>query len=267
MNCQAVQNQILHLPDPRELSAALREHVRGCAACQAWARQAARLEGILEHLPVPPAPGEKKEAMIGDLMSADPVILPMATPATRPGFGLVAVRLLRRNLTYVGGLAAAVMVAVAAVALWPKSTTQPKPEVVWKDPFAEKLVARDVALARADNPAKRIDALNGMADDIATEARGMARLASGAELRQMAGWYEKVVKDGLVRQAETLPVMGAPEKAKLLEPIAARLDADAAEAERLSREAPQDAQPALKRMADAAREGGKSLRDAARGGK
>jgi hypothetical protein len=261
MNCEAVQNQILALPDPRELSPALREHVLGCVTCQAWARQAARLESLLELLPVPPAPREKKEALLGDLMSAEPVIQPMATPATRPNFGLVAVKFLGRNATYVGGLAAAVLVAVGIYALWPTKQTQTNMVQTHKHPLLEKMVARDVAMARADSPAKKLEVLSGMADDLATDTRGMARLASGAELKQMAGWYEKVVKDGMVRQAETLPVTMTPEqKAKLLEPLAAKLDADAIEAEKLSREAPQDAQPALKRMADTAREGGKSLR-------
>lgn len=261
MNCQAVQNQILWLPDPRELSPALREHVLGCATCQAWARKAARLEAILEQLPVPAAPGEKKEALLGDLMQAEPVILPMATPATRPGFGLVAVKFLRRNATYVGGLAAAILVIVGLYSFWPKRSNEVAAAPPQKHPLLEKMVARDVALARADSPSKRLEVLSGMADDLATDTRGMARLASGAELKQMAGWYDKVVRDGIVPQAKNLPLhMPEAEKAKYLEGLAAKLDADANEAEKLAREAPQDAQPALKRMAETAREGGKSLR-------
>src|SRR5438067_2200379 len=117
MNCQAVQNKILALPDPRQIPDPLRDHVVGCAACQAWARQAARLEALLAQLPAPAAPAEKKEAMIDELTQPEPVIHPMATPATRPSFGLVAARFLRRNATYVGGLAAAVLVAVGIYAL------------------------------------------------------------------------------------------------------------------------------------------------------
>ena len=267
MNCQAVQNQILALPDPRELFPALREHVLACEACRVWAKHAARLEVLLEQLPVPPAPGEKKEAMLGDLMSADPVIHPMAIPATRPSFGLVAVRFLRRNATYVSGLAAAVLVAVGLYSFWPTKTNTVVAAPTQKHPLLEKMVARDVAMARADTPTKKLEVLGGMADDLAGETRGMARLASGAELKQMAGWYEKVVRDGMVPQADKLPLhMTAAERAKLLEALAAKLDADATEAEKVAREAPPDAQPALKRMADTAREGEKSLRVLARKG-
>lgn len=262
MNCQAVQNQIIALPDPRELPPALLAHVAGCGACQAWARQAARLEGLLEQLPVPPAPAEKKEALIGDLMQADPVILPMAVPATRPSFAAVAGRFLQRNANYVGGLAAAVLVVVGIAWYAGRPTvTPPMAAVPQKHPLLEKMVGRDIALARAETPAKRLEVLGGMADDLAGETRGMARVASPAELKDLARWYDKVVKDGMVRQAKDMPpqAMPAAEKKKLLDGLAAKLDAAAAEADKLSREAPQDAQPTLKRIADTARDGAREL--------
>jgi hypothetical protein len=269
MNCQAVQNQILGLPEPRELPPALREHVLSCPECRAWARQAARLEVLLERLPTPPAPGEKKEVLLGDLMAVEPVIRPMAVLATRPGPGVLAVRFLQRNAMYVGGLAAAVLLAVGVYELRPTKTTvavDDGPKA--KDPLVERLVKRNVALARAETTAKKLEVLNGMADDIVTDARGVANLAPGADLQKMAGRYETVVKSGMVPRAKELkgqPLAMAPgEKTKLLESLAAKLGADAAATEKLAGEAKQDAQPALKRMADAAREGEKLLRDYAR---
>jgi hypothetical protein len=207
--------------------------------------------------------------MLGDLMQAEPVIRPLPTFAARPGFGTLAARFLRRNAAYAGGLAAAVFVAVGIYAVWPGKG----PEVALatppqKYPLLDKMVKRDAELARASTAARKLEVLGGMADDISAETRGMARIAPGSELKQMAGWYEKTVKEGLVKQANNLPVgMSAAEKSRLLESLAAKLDADAAAAEALSRESPPDAQPALKRMAEAAREGKDSLRAAARGGK
>lgn len=259
MNCQAVQNQVIALPDPRQLSAALRDHVVSCDACQAWARQAARLETLLAQLPVPPAPAEKKEAMIGDLMSADPVIQPMAVPASRPSYAVVAGRFLRQNPTYAGGLAAAVLVAVG-VAWYTNRPVESKPEFVERQdhPLLKKMVARNVAMAKAETPAGRLEVLGGMAEEIAGETRGVARVASPDELKHLAGWYDKVVKDGLVQQAKQLP-LNAAEKRRLLDPLAAKLNADAAEAEKLAGEAPPDAQPTLKRMATTARDGAREL--------
>jgi hypothetical protein len=261
MNCQAIQNQILNLPDPRELTPALREHVLTCAACQAWARSAALLESLLERLPVPSAPGDKKEALLGELMQADPVIRTLAMPATRPGFGAVAGRFLRRNATYVGGLAAAVLVAFGAYLLWPRTPPDvvkaPAPQ---KHPLLEKIVASNTAIARADSSKRKLEVLSDMADYIANDTRGMARIASGSDLRQMAGWYDDVVTNGMVKQAEKPIDLPAEDKTRFLNSLADKLKADATEAEKLSREAPQDAQPALQRMAATARAGEKAIR-------
>lgn len=264
MNCQAVQNQILALADPRLLPPALLAHVTGCDACRAWAGRAARLESLLEQLPVPPAPGDKKGMLIGELLAADPIIQPMAVPATRPGFVTAVARLARRNPAYVGGLAAAVLVAVAAAWYGTKQKdTQSDFVEAQEHPLLRKMVARDVALARADTPVKRLEVLGGMAEDLAGETRGMARVASPAELRDFARWYDRVVKDGMVRQArelkDTARYMDAGEKRRLLDGLAAKLESDATEADRLATEAPQDAQPTLKRMADTAREGAREL--------
>lgn len=261
MNCQAIQNQILSLPDPRELTPVLREHVLTCSACQAWARSAALLESLLERLPVPAAPGDKKEALLGELMQADPVILPMPTPASRPGFGAVAGRFLRRNATYVGGLAAAVLVAFGAYWMWPRTPPNPgQAPLVQKDPLLEKIVASNTAIARADSSKRKLEVLSDMADTIANDTRGMARIASGSHLRQMAGWYDDVVTNGLVKQAEKPIDLPAEDKTRFLTGLADKLKADATEAEKLSREAPQDAQPALQRMAATARAGEKAIR-------
>ncbi len=270
MNCQTVQTLILGLPDPRELTPVLREHVLACEACQAWAKQAARLEAILERLPVPPAPAEKKEALLGDLMSADPVIQPMVMPATRPSFGAVAVRFLRQNATYVGGIAAALLVAVGIYALWPpKTPIAPEVTKSHKDPRLEKMVTANAAMARAGTPAKRLEVLGGMADAIATDARGMARIAP-ADLKPRAAQYENVVRDGILPRAKELQQatlgMKAEDKAAL-EALAEKLKAEATVADALAKEVPQDAQPALTKIAEIAREGETKLRAAARGGK
>jgi hypothetical protein len=269
MNCQAVQNQILGLPDPRELPPPLRQHVLACAECRAWAARAARLEAVLAWLPVPAAPGDKKEALIGELMAAEPVIRPMVVPAARPGFGAVAVRLLRRNAASVGGLAAAVLVAVGLSWVWPgKPGGLPVAERTPKDPFLQKFVAGNTALARATTPARKLEELGKLTAAVSAETRGMARIATGAELKEMAGWYETYVRDAMVPRAKELrsqPQADGADAAQLLDSLAAKLGADAAETEKLAGEAPQDAKPALKRMADAARDGEKSLRATAGG--
>ena len=43
-----------------------------------------------------------------------------------------------------------------------------------------------------------------MAEDLSTQARNLARIASSEGCLRLANWYDKVVKDAIVKQAETL---------------------------------------------------------------
>ena len=261
MNCQTIQNRILALPDPRQIPDALVAHVAGCAGCRVWAEQAARLEGLLERLPVPPAPADKKSDLIADL-ARGPVAVPAREPFAAPSF-------LQRNAALVGGLAAAVAVAVGA---WLLFTGNGTPEMIAKDrtpkhPFLEKVVQHDVALAKADSPAKRLDAFGGLAGDISAEARGLARIANADELKDVARWYDRVVKDGMMKQAEILAksdlTVPPAERKSRLEALAGKLAATAGETEKAAGEVPENAKGTLQRIANTARDGEKKLRQLA----
>jgi hypothetical protein len=260
MNCQAVQNKILALPDPRQVPEQLRAHVVGCGACRAWAEHAARTEGLLEQLPVPPAPADKKSALIAELTRGTVVAEPAPQREPLRDF-------LRRNATLVGGLAAALLLAVGwwlSVGGGRKDVATPQAPP--KDPFLEKVVQRDVALANADTPAKKLQALGGLADDLSAEARGLARIASPDELKDIARWYDRVVKDGLVKRAETLTnsvAMTPAERKAEFEALARRLGTAADEVKKMTGEVSPDAKPALERIADTARDGQKKLTELA----
>ncbi|MBA4191854.1 MAG: hypothetical protein C0467_28070 [Planctomycetaceae bacterium] len=259
MNCQTVQNKILTLPDPRHVPAALRAHVEGCGACRVWAELAGRLENLIQRLPTPAAPSNKKAALIAKLRH-EPASIELA--AERPH----AFReFLRHNASLVGGLAAAVLVAVGAWAMLGKNTKQDVEFATPKDPFLEKMVQRDVALAKANGPAQKLQVLGGLADDLSAEARGLARLANQDELKDVARWYDRVVTDGLVRQAEAMNVNAmtpAERKAQLTE-LARKLGATADEVKKAAGEVPPDAKPILERIVDTARFGQKKLQDMA----
>src|SRR5579872_6928892 len=112
MNCLAVQTKILSLPDPRVIPTPLLTHVSGCADCRVWAKQAARLESLLEQLPVPPAPGNKKAEMIDDLADGGLVISRPLVGMHRESFARTFVKFLERNKMVAGGLAAAILVVI-----------------------------------------------------------------------------------------------------------------------------------------------------------
>lgn len=258
MNCQAVQNKILALPDPRHVPDSLRDHLGGCAGCREWAKQVVQIEGLLAQLPVPAAPVGKKARLIEELMHPEPII----THSARLDSGSRFLPFIRRNVSIVGGLAAAVLLAVGGWWLLtrpgtPEVAAQPTP----RDPFVEKLVQRDIALARADTPAKRLLALGGLAEDLSTQTRSLARVASPADLDELAGLFDKVVKTGLARQVESMPehAMTLTEKQEVYASLAKKLGDMAADADRLSAEVPPEAKPALQKIAASARDGQKKF--------
>lgn len=256
MNCQAVQNKILALPDPRHVPDPLRGHVAGCAACRAWAEHAARLEGLLERLPVPPAPADKKAVLLADL--SRPAV---TEPAPRRAS---AFEFVRRNAALVGGLAAAVLIASGAWLFSGKAG--PNPEVAEapppRDPFLEKMVQLNVALAKADTHAKKLEVLGAQSDTLTAEARSLARLASPDELKDFVRWYEKT-KTTLVDQAakyNAQPLAADPVlRKKQLADLARKLEATAAEMRKAAGEVPPGAKPVLERIADTARDGQAAL--------
>ncbi len=265
MNCQVVQNKILALPDPRVVPDPLREHVVGCAGCQAWAKQAARLEALLEQLPTPLAPADKKDALIGNLVRGDAIIARPATVPVQPREARV-LTFLRRNAAVIGGLAAAILVALGAWALFPRPAKPEMAQPLPDDPFLRKIVQRDLALANAKTPAERLQILSGLADDLSVQARSLARVATRNELGDLARWYDQVVKNAIVPQAENAPafVMVPAERTAreaLLESLAKKLNENAAETDKLLSEVPPEAKAALQRMTESAREGQKKLQE------
>jgi hypothetical protein len=266
MNCQVVQNKILAEPDPRLLPERLRLHVAGCEACRAWARQAARLEALVEKLPAPAAPSAKKAALVGKLERGEPIITrPVTTPAAaRTPRESRFTEFLRNNALIIGSLAAAILVALGAWALFPRNGPKPEMVVIPDDPFLNKIVERDVALAKATTPEERLKVLSGMADDLSAQARGLARVASPEELRDLAKWYGKVVNDGIVKQADNLPTRiqaPAEEQARnaALTALTSQLGITAAETDKLLGSVPPESKPALQKIADTAREGQKRI--------
>ena len=128
-----------------------------------------------------------------------------------------------------------------------------------EDPFLKKIVQRDVSLAKARNPAERLQVLTALADDLSAQARALARVASPDELKDLARWYERVVENGALPQAETIKakVEKTADDQEAVKTLVFRLGDTAAEAERLMGEVSAEAKPALERIVQAARTGRK----------
>ena len=261
--CQAAQNRIFALPDPRQVPDPLRSHLDGCASCRRWWAGVGQLERLLAGLPAPPPAADRKALLLDELTSAGPVIrsVPAAVPHDR----------FRLPAGVWKPLAAVAAAGLAVGGAWVLVKGSGKPNVTQaaapRHPLLESVVKRDVALSRAGTPADRLRALGDMADDLQTEARDLARVANPDELRDLARWYDRVVREGLVKQAAKLPVHALPpaEKVALLDALAARLAASGTAADELAKEAPPGAKEPLRRISEAAREGHQRLTALAHG--
>lgn len=168
-----------------------------------------------------------------------------------------------------GGLAAAVLVVLGGWWVLTRpgpSTTTPYVEAP-RDPFLEKMVRWDLDLAKAGSPGEKLQVLDRMADGISNQARMLALVANADELGDLAKWFDKVVKDGLVYQADqakktsmNTPAQSAERKAQF-DSLATKLADMADQAEKMVTGAvKEDAKPALQHIAKSAREGEKNLR-------
>ena len=267
MNCQASPEQ-----DPRAAGPAavvpdaLREHVVGCAgvpgvgeaggAARRAARTAAgparagRQERCADRQPHPRR--HHHHATRGRSRSAARVasagLPPRATRRSSAGWP-------RRSL-----------VALGAWALFPKPVKPEMAQPLPDDPFLRKIVQRDLALANAKTPAKRLQMLSGLADDLSAQARSLARVRQPDELGDLARWYDQVVKDAIVKQAERCAgVRDGPGRTGR-----ARGDAQVARREtdetrggnrQVAERGAAGSEAALQRMTESAREGQKKLQE------
>jgi len=273
MTCDLFQNRLLALPSPTEPTAELREHVRTCPGCAAFAAKAVRVEILLAMLPVPNSEGVKGEfaAMIGaegPVIRTKPVL--PSSLSTSGSFRPVGAWLKSLDRRWLGGVAAGVIVTVglAWYATRP-NIDKPEPDVAAKPrhELLSQCVKHNVALTKARTAPERFAVFHEWSNDLGREARDVYKAASREELAQLATLFEKTVQDGLIAQAKQLddkPMVPA-ERQELFSKATKRLAATASDVAALAPEAPTDAQPALARIAKAARSASTTLSELATG--
>jgi hypothetical protein len=273
MTCETIQNLLLALPDPSRPTGELRTHVATCPACQAVQAEVVRIEGLLTRLPVPSSEA-RKVALLNTLDVVGPIIrsIPVA-PSARTGSGAfqpVSRWLATVDLRWVGGIAAAILVTVGAV--WYANRPKPPvPEVAEKPrhDLLTRTVKHTTDLARATTPPARLAVFTEWSADLKDEARAVYKVAPAAEMNSLARQYEKVVQEGVRKQAELIDEMANKpsviERQKAFATAIAALDEAVAEAEKLWQDAPQDAKAALKKIAETAKSERTSLTKIQRG--
>jgi hypothetical protein len=278
MNCQAVQNHLLRSERPDHPSFSVSAHLKSCADCRAWSRRLIHVERNVALLPVPAAPMGKAE-FVRRFVGGEPV-RPAVEPADaaavngRTSFQIwkfehlaAALRSTlhapRNTLDSVPAPArrriAAVMAAALlflALGLWTSgphfpANWQPQPDVL-----LAKVMQHDVRLASPLSAKQRVETLADLADALQTDAREMADAASPGDLEALAGMYEHVVQEGIVKQTLAAP---AADRATVAEGIGERLHTTSEDAERVARSQPEEKAAPLHAIARAARAGEQQL--------
>ena len=118
------------------------------------------------------------------------------------------------------------------------------------------LLASNLGLAEAETPRERVEELAKIARALYGEAPKLARAAAPKEMEKLATLYARVIREGVVPRARSLP---REERRTALGAIAGELARAGQEAEELAKTAPGTA-ASLRALAAAARDGDAQLR-------
>lgn len=241
MKCKAIQRYLLGLENPGQPEPVIQAHVDRCPACFEWQRRLALLERHVPLLPVPATnakdrfrqqllePTEKRrgrtakpkrlsvaEGRLGRAWQRHPLVL-----------GLTA-----------GGLAAALVLLLLGA--WMSSlsnspTVAPNLAERTPDPLLENLLRQDLQLAKKDTPRKQVETLADMADVLQVSSHRLAQTVDAEELQELSTLVQRIVRDGIVPQAQNLPI---DEREQVLKPILGRLSPEGNKAQQPTSELP-----------------------------
>ncbi len=252
MNCDAAQRRLLSADRPDRLTDDVRRHLEGCSVCRHLSRRLVQAERQIALLPVPPS--STKDAFVRRFRrSVAPIVLhgpiPWSTPPKERGL---------RKLSLAVAIAA--VLAVFAIGLWSYQFTPPtQPAPAWVVRVHDQL---DNARAQA-TPRQRVESLSALATDLQKQALFMARADRIEDLESLTTLYSDLVDDDLLTHARTLSLA---DRSFVLPEVADELGRAESQFSRLAAErANSAAAESLRRLALAAGDGGRHIRDLLKG--
>jgi hypothetical protein len=253
MKCSVAQTQMLELERPDRPTPPLRAHLARCSACREWFHALLQMERNVPLLPVPPSTG--REQFLRHVLTGEPLPGRNGTTAPPVAGRTGAVRRERgmQKTALATGLAAGlVLFAVGLLAI--QSPQEVRGDHT-SDPFIKKLLDRDLKLASAATARERLQELAGLADDLRVETEMLARLSANEELERLAGLYQRVMRNGIARNAGKVPAADH----EGLRDVAFRLG-EASRAAELTAAAHPNSSGPLREIATAAREAEDTVR-------
>jgi hypothetical protein len=270
MNCDLVKRRLMSSEDPGLAPPDLRGHLATCEQCRDWQRQLVQVE---RHIPLLPVPGSRGRAgllqrfvtapgkipaktvvaaSLGTVAAVPPV--PPAPPPRRP-LPLVRLAAAAAALFLLAALGARILTTShrrPAETGAPAVAVRPRPP----DRLLAGLVRHDGRLATAATIRERLDILADVADEILDPAGALAAETRNSHLEALARLFERVVREGILKQAQSLP---PAERPAILPAIAGRLARTAQRIDRLVEKVPAQQNRPLQHIAGAAREANRQL--------
>jgi hypothetical protein len=157
-----------------------------------------------------------------------------------------------------GVAAALVLIVLGWLGLksWLESSLPASTEPV-ADALLANLVQRDLRLARAGTPRERLAILADVAEDLHGETSALAHAGAAEELTVLTQLYEKVVRQGILEEAQALPLA---DRGQTLDALSLRMAEAASRMEQLARQLPARFTEPLHAIAASAREAQRRLR-------
>jgi hypothetical protein len=260
MRCKEAYVCLLAAQKPDAPPAEVREHLARCAACRQRQLRLLSLEAEIRSFPQP------EEALDSRLRFQEQLDrLPALPDFVEPPAVVAAPARQRWRLWSILGLTAclALVFGLAWIISHPagfQGTFVTAPQRAAPGGLAEAAVARilerNLQLAAAGSSKQQLAVLGDIAAELRAEACRLAREGPVEDVLLVGGLYERVVCQGLVRRAKTLP---AAEREVLIAGLVRQLEQSALEADRAAAAALPGAAEGLRNLASASRTAGSNL--------
>lgn len=261
MKCKEAYVCLLASQTPDNPPVELRQHLLRCGKCRQRQKRLLALEDELRQLP---RPGESPQARLRLLEQLPPQVAaepPLTASTTVPA------QPIRWRRWAVGSLTAAALVvfALGLTLGWSlshpeaplaSSPTKPGSSTGPRESAVGRILDSDLRLADTSSPSERLTALADMASELRGEALWLAKEGPAEDVLLVSGLYERVVFQGVVNRAKSLP----PEQhSGLIGSLVKQLEQTAAESDRAAATALPGANEGLRNLATAARAASRSL--------